>query len=75
MRKLTILGATGSISQSTLAVAARNTDRIEIFALTAHTNVDQMFSLCQQWQPRYVAMSDVHAAKQLRILSSNRLKH
>lgn len=65
MRKLTILGATGSIGSSTLAVVAQNLDSFEVTALAAGSNVDKMFELCQQWRPKYAAMASVTAAEQL----------
>ncbi|MEC6798818.1 1-deoxy-D-xylulose-5-phosphate reductoisomerase [Photobacterium sp. S4TG1] len=65
MRKLTILGATGSIGSSTLAVVAQNPDSFEVTALAAGSNVEKMFELCQQWQPKYAAMASVAAAEQL----------
>lgn len=34
-QRLTVLGATGSIGQSTLDVVARHPQRFEVFALTA----------------------------------------
>lgn len=66
MRKLTILGATGSIGGSTLAVAAQNPERFEVVALAAGTNSDKMFELCRQWQPKYAVMASESAAAALR---------
>ncbi|WP_297483558.1 1-deoxy-D-xylulose-5-phosphate reductoisomerase [uncultured Photobacterium sp.] len=68
MRKLTILGATGSIGSSTLAVVAQNIDSFEVTALAAGSNADKMFELCQQWRPKYAAMASVTAAEQLNSL-------
>lgn len=68
MRKLTILGATGSIGSSTLAVVAQNPDLFEITALAAGSNVEKMFVLCQQWQPKYAAMACATAASKLNAL-------
>ncbi|PSU51929.1 1-deoxy-D-xylulose-5-phosphate reductoisomerase, partial [Photobacterium aphoticum] len=65
MRKLTILGATGSIGSSTLAVAAQNPDLFEVVALAAGSNSQKMFELCQQWQPKYAAMASESAALEL----------
>ncbi|WP_305837545.1 1-deoxy-D-xylulose-5-phosphate reductoisomerase [Photobacterium leiognathi] len=65
MRKLTILGATGSIGSSTLNVVANNPELFEVTALAAGSNVDKMFELCQLWKPQYAAMFDVGAAKLL----------
>jgi len=68
MRRLTILGATGSIGASALDVVARHPDRYAIAALAAHTNATKMAALCRQFRPRYAAMSDGAAAAELRQL-------
>ncbi|EAR54400.1 1-deoxy-D-xylulose 5-phosphate reductoisomerase [Photobacterium sp. SKA34] len=68
MRKLTILGATGSIGSSTLNVVAKNPERFEVVALAAGSNVEKMFALCQQWRPKFAAMFDTQAAAELMTL-------
>ncbi len=68
MRKLTILGATGSIGSSTLAVAAQNPHLFEVVALAAGSNSQKMFELCQQWKPKYVAMASESAATELSVV-------
>jgi len=65
MQNITILGATGSIGSSTLKVISENPDKFTVTALAAGSNVEQMRSLCQKWQPEYAAMSDLSAARQL----------
>ena len=64
-QSLLILGSTGSVGVSTLDVASRHTDRFEVYALTAHKNVQLMFEQCKKFEPKVVVMSDVNAAKQL----------
>ena len=71
MQQVTILGATGSIGASSLDVISRHPDQYSIFALTANTNVEKMLAICQQYKPRYVAMSDVESARQLKVLLEN----
>ncbi|CAG21296.1 1-deoxy-D-xylulose-5-phosphate reductoisomerase [Photobacterium profundum] len=68
MRKLTILGATGSIGSSTLAVAAQNPQLFEVVALAAGTNSQKMLELCRIWKPKYAAMASLQAAKELSVL-------
>lgn len=68
MRKLTILGATGSIGSSTLAVAAQNPHLFEVVALAAGSNSQKMFELCQRWKPKYAAMASESAASELAVL-------
>jgi 1-deoxy-D-xylulose-5-phosphate reductoisomerase len=72
MKRVTILGATGSIGSSALDVIARHPDRYALHALTANTNVEQMVEICQVHRPRYAVMSDRQSAEQLdRILSGS----
>lgn len=66
MKRLTILGATGSIGQSTLDIVARHPDRFALHALAANTRVEEMRSLCQRFKPRFAVMGDSGSAGQLR---------
>ncbi|MGF1696921.1 1-deoxy-D-xylulose-5-phosphate reductoisomerase [Vibrio lamellibrachiae] len=65
-RKLTILGATGSIGASTLKVVEQNPEQFSIVALAASRNVEKMLELCRKWQPKYAVMADVDAAQKLK---------
>ena len=66
MESLAILGATGSIGQSTLAVVRQHPARFSLFALSAHRNVSRMLADCLEFSPRYAVMVDATAATQLR---------
>ncbi|MGB1296955.1 MAG: 1-deoxy-D-xylulose-5-phosphate reductoisomerase [Psychrobium sp.] len=66
MQKLTILGATGSIGESTLDVVRRNRDKFSVFALAAQSNVDKLFEQCLEFNPNYVVLVNEQAAAQLR---------
>ena len=66
MKKLTILGATGTIGLNTLDVVARNRERFQVFALTANSNHELLAEQCLQWQPRLAVMADEQAARRLR---------
>jgi 1-deoxy-D-xylulose-5-phosphate reductoisomerase len=66
LKRLTILGATGTIGVNTLDVVARNSDRYEVFALTANTNDERLAEQCVQWQPRFAVMADAEGARRLR---------
>jgi 1-deoxy-D-xylulose-5-phosphate reductoisomerase len=65
MRRLALLGATGSIGASTLDVVARHPDRYEVVALAAHSNVAAMLALCRQFRPAHAALFDHAAAARL----------
>lgn len=60
-QRITILGSTGSIGQSTLDVIARHPDRYQVFALTAATQVELMLAQCASFKPRFAVMaSEAH---------------
>ena len=62
---LTVLGSTGSVGVSTLDVVARHRDRVDVFALTASTNVERMVQQCKSFTPRYAVMAQPEAARSL----------
>lgn len=65
MKKITILGSTGSIGKSTLSVIDRNPEQYSVFALVGGRNVELMTAQCEQYQPEFAALDDENAAKQL----------
>ena len=65
MKRLAVCGSTGSIGVNTLDVVLHNRSRYEVFALTAHSNVDRLAAQCRRWRPRFAAMSDESAAVRL----------
>ena len=62
MKTITILGATGSIGDSTLDVVARNPQRYRVHALTAHSNIEKLLALAARHRPEVIAVSDPQAA-------------
>jgi 1-deoxy-D-xylulose-5-phosphate reductoisomerase len=60
-----MLGATGSIGQSTLDIVARHPDLYSLYALTANNNHQKMLQLCHQFVPRFAVMRDVDSAQLL----------
>jgi len=62
-----VLGATGSIGQSTLDVIGRHPDRYRASVLAAHRSVDDMEALCRRFRPAHAVMGDADAAQALAI--------
>ena len=62
MRRVAVLGATGSIGRSTLDVIQRHSDRYQVTLLSAHRSVDDMETLCRIHQPAHAVMGDLDAA-------------
>ena len=53
-----ILGATGSIGDSTLDVIERNAERFRVLALTANRNVAKLADLCARFDARLAVIAD-----------------
>ncbi|MCW7762470.1 1-deoxy-D-xylulose-5-phosphate reductoisomerase [Photorhabdus luminescens] len=68
MKRLTILGSTGSVGKSTLTVVRNNPDKFKVTALAAGKNVQVMAEQCLEFRPQYAAMADEVSAKELRQL-------
>ncbi|MFC6439629.1 1-deoxy-D-xylulose-5-phosphate reductoisomerase [Bowmanella sp. JS7-9] len=58
MQYITVLGATGSIGQSTLDVMARHPDKYQAYALTCHRDVETLVRLAQASQPEHLVVAD-----------------
>jgi 1-deoxy-D-xylulose-5-phosphate reductoisomerase len=66
VKKITILGATGSIGQQTLDVIRQHPDKFKISALTANKNSTALVAAAKEFQPDVIAIADAAAAKELR---------
>jgi 1-deoxy-D-xylulose-5-phosphate reductoisomerase len=66
MRRVAILGSTGSIGTSALDVARTHADRVAVVALAAATNVAAMARQVLEFRPRAVAMASGDAMDKLR---------
>lgn len=68
IQQVTVLGATGSIGQSTLDVIARHRDRFDLFALTGHARIELLAEQCLKYQPRFAVVANETGANRLRKL-------
>jgi 1-deoxy-D-xylulose-5-phosphate reductoisomerase len=58
MKKVSILGATGSVGKSTLDLIERNSDRFEVVALTAAVNVEALADAARRTRARLAVVAD-----------------
>ncbi|MGD1074110.1 MAG: 1-deoxy-D-xylulose-5-phosphate reductoisomerase [Bryobacteraceae bacterium] len=65
MKRIAILGSTGSIGQSTLSIIEQFPDRYAVTALAAGRNVDEAFRQAVRWRPRMVSMATEELAGKL----------
>jgi 1-deoxy-D-xylulose-5-phosphate reductoisomerase len=66
MKRIAILGSTGSIGRSTLSVAESYPERFQIVTLAAGSNLDAAFAQAQRWRPRVISMAAEADADALR---------
>ena len=66
MKRIGILGSTGSIGGSTLSVAESYPERFQIVTLAAGSNLDAAFEQSSRWRPRVISMATEADAETLR---------
>jgi 1-deoxy-D-xylulose-5-phosphate reductoisomerase len=67
MKRIAILGSTGSIGRSTLSVTESYPDRFQIVTLAAGSNLEAAFEQALRWRPRVISMAAEADAGALRI--------
>ncbi|MFN3162088.1 MAG: 1-deoxy-D-xylulose-5-phosphate reductoisomerase [Pseudohongiellaceae bacterium] len=65
--RVTILGATGSVGQNTLAVLADD-PRFTVHALSAHRNTKLLLEQCQRFRPRYAVITEPESVDEMAAL-------
>ena len=66
MKRIAILGSTGSIGRSTLNVAESYPERFQITTLAAGSNLDAAFEQAKRWRPRVISIATEKDAGTLR---------
>jgi 1-deoxy-D-xylulose-5-phosphate reductoisomerase len=66
MKRIAILGSTGSIGRSTLSVVESYPERFEVVSLAAGKNVEAARDQAKRWKPRVMSVSFEADADQLR---------
>jgi 1-deoxy-D-xylulose-5-phosphate reductoisomerase len=65
VKRLAILGSTGSIGQSTLSIVEQYPERYQVAALAAGRNADEAFAQAVRWRPRMVSLASEELAGEL----------
>src|SRR6266567_6648908 len=65
LKRLAILGSTGSIGQSALSIVEQFPERYSVAALAAGRNVDEAFAQARRWRPKVVSVATEELAVQL----------
>ena len=69
-KRVSVLGATGTIGQHTCDLLALHPDRFQAVALTANRNAKKLASLAIALKAEYAALADQSMAEELRLLPS-----
>lgn len=76
MKGICVLGSTGSIGVSTLDVVSRHSDKYKVIALTANTNIEDLYQQCVQHHPQYVVVvNEEKAEKFAQRISASPVSH
>ena len=62
MRRVTILGSTGSVGEQTLDVLRAHPDRFELVGISANSNAQRLREQVEEFNPRYVALETNNAS-------------
>lgn len=65
-KRISILGSTGSIGQSTLKVVAKFPERFEVLGLAAGNNIDELAKQIQSFCPKVVSLSTESSLTELK---------
>ena len=65
MKKLAILGSTGSIGHSTLSICESFPDRYQVISLAAGSNIDVAYEQCLRWRPKVISLATEELASTL----------
>lgn len=69
-QRIAVLGATGSIGDSTLAILAAQPQNYDVYALSGYHRLDKLFALCQQFLPKRVSVPTAAVADFVQRLST-----
>ncbi len=67
MKQVVILGATGSVGQSTLDVLALHPNEYTVLGLSAHSRMVELAALVKRYKPAFVAVPTSQAAQALQL--------
>ena len=65
VKRIAILGSTGSIGRSTLSIVESFPERFSVVSMAAGHNVDLAFEQAKRWRPQVMSMASADAAGQL----------
>ncbi|WIF94674.1 1-deoxy-D-xylulose-5-phosphate reductoisomerase [Caminicella sporogenes] len=71
MKRISILGSTGSIGTQTLDIVRNNPDLFKVIAISGNTNIELLRKQIEEFKPKYVAVYDKKNAQKLKEIVKN----
>jgi 1-deoxy-D-xylulose-5-phosphate reductoisomerase len=65
MKKIAILGSTGSVGKQLLDVVNKNPDKLEVFALSANNNIEILQEQIRKYRPKFVGVCNEEKGREL----------
>ena len=65
MKKITVIGSTGSIGRQTLEIVRNNPDKYSIKGLVAHSDYNQILDQAKEFNAEFIGLTDDNANKKL----------
>lgn len=72
MKKISILGSTGSVGMQILEIVEKNDD-IQVIGLSTNTNIERLYEQILKFQPKIVAVMNEQKAKELKAKVNNKI--
>lgn len=66
MKRIAILGSTGSIGASSLSICESYSDRFQVVTMAAGNNLEAAFAQCQRWKPMVMSLATTEKAAELK---------
>lgn len=66
MRKISILGATGSIGTQTLDIIRKSNGELRLIGISANTSIKKVIEIIEEFEPSYIAMMDIRSAHEIK---------
>ena len=66
MKRISILGSTGSIGKQTLDVVREHKDKFEVIAISANSSIELLLEQIKEFKPKYVAVYNEESAQKLK---------
>src|SRR5260370_25626932 len=66
MKRIAILGSTGSIGRSTLSIVESYPERFSVISMAAGTNLEAAFADAKRWKPKIISMAKAEDAAKLK---------